>query len=140
MPLASLQPCSVPIGHHRCEVPQARNLPPPVDACSCLASQILGAAVAYHWPGISLPGRVALGPVHRHMGGSVWALGLATMATGITEKTTFVATAKKLAGDDLYGAIVRIPGAVLVLLALLGVTALYLQVETAHDSSGQGQG
>ncbi|MEW5300840.1 MAG: hypothetical protein WDW36_003740 [Sanguina aurantia] len=93
--------------------------------------QILGAAVAYHWPGISLPGRVALGPVHRHMGGSVWALGLATMATGITEKTTFVATAKKLAGDDLYGAIVRIPGAVLVLLALLGVTALYLQAPAA---------
>jgi len=98
----------------------------------CLfAAQFGFGLVAYLYPQLSLQYRQALGPVHRFGGMAVWGLGLAAMATGFVEKTTFLQMGMKIGGDALYSEIMRIPAVVLLLLGVLAVVVLYHQVPTA---------
>ncbi|KAL6763634.1 eukaryotic cytochrome b561-domain-containing protein [Haematococcus lacustris] len=96
-----------------------------------LAVQFVVAAFAYLYPGASLAFRLALGPLHKFSGKAVWVMGLAAIATGLQEKTSFLQMGKGLKGDQLYSGIVRLPAVAMVLLALLGLVVLYHQVPPA---------
>jgi hypothetical protein len=89
------------------------------------ASQFALGVAAYLVPKFSLANRVALGPIHRFLGLSTWAMGLATAATGIQEKTTFLQTGLKLAGDQVYGPVMRLPALVLLMLALTALLVMF---------------
>jgi len=93
-----------------------------------LALQFLVGLGAYLYPKASLSQRTALGPFHKFVGRAVWCMGLAAMATGIQEKTTFLQAGKGLSGDALFGAVIRLPGVALLLLALLACLVLFHQV------------
>ena len=92
---------------------------------SLAAAQFALGFAAYLWPKFSLATRVALGPIHRFLGLSTWGLGLATAATGIQEKTAFLQMGKKLAGDEVFGPIMRLPALTLLMLALTALLVLF---------------
>ncbi|KAF5837034.1 eukaryotic cytochrome b561-domain-containing protein [Dunaliella salina] len=103
-----------------------------------LGLQFLVAFWAYLYPKASLSQRTALGPFHKFVGRAVWCMGLAAMATGIQEKTTFLQTGKGLSGDALYGGIIVLPGVALLMLALLACLVLFHQTPTVKPQSAEG--
>ena len=77
---------------------------------------------AYMWPTLSLARRKALGPIHRFLGMAIFVSGLATMAVGVQEKTTFVQASTN---PPLFSSVMRLPGAILVFLLLTGAVVLF---------------
>lgn len=99
------------------------------------AFQFLLGLAAYLWPKFSLSTRVALGPVHRFLGMSTWALGMATIATGVQEKTTFVQMGKKLSGEQVFDPIMRLPATIVLMLALTALLVLFHHAPPAAPPS-----
>ncbi|PNW74130.1 hypothetical protein CHLRE_13g586600v5 [Chlamydomonas reinhardtii] len=107
-----------------------------ITALVLLALQFVLGAYAYLWPRLSLPQRMALGPLHRYLGAATWLAGLGAIATGLQEKITFMQMSKVVTGAALYGPAVRVPAAVLVLLVVLAALVLYFQVPPPAKHAG----
>lgn len=84
---------------------------------------------AYLFPKLTTRQRADLSPIHIFLGRAVFGLGLTTMAVGIQEKSTFVQLGAKLNAKGLRQPIMTLPGAIVLLLAVLGILVL------AHHSA-----
>ena len=89
-------------------------------ACIMFAGQYAIGLYCYVWPRLRDRDRAALGPLHRCAGLSTWSVGLAAMAVGIQEKTTFV---QLVASPGVRAGVMVLPALLVVALALyaLGV-------------------
>ncbi len=88
------------------------------------AVQFLAGAVVFLLPNVALHWRQQLSPVHQFLGRAVFIGGLANMAVGIQEKTTFVQTSMQLSGAGLRDSVIAIPAALQIFLALTGLLVL----------------
>ncbi|KAK9814792.1 hypothetical protein WJX72_011556 [[Myrmecia] bisecta] len=87
--------------------------------------QFLLGLYVFAWPKLAIKQRQAIAPLHTFLGKAVFVAGLATMAAGIQEKTTFLQMGKKLTGEALFGAEMRIPAALQLLLIFTGLLVLF---------------
>ena len=86
--------------------------------------QFLAGAVVFLLPNVALHWRQQLSPVHQFLGRAVFIGGLANMAVGIQEKTSFVQTSMQLSGAGLRDSVIAIPAALQIFLALTGLLVL----------------
>lgn len=89
---------------------------------------------AFAFPKMSQTDRSAAAPIHAFLGQAVLVLGLATMTTGIQEKTTLVQTLMKPAGG-MRTAYFTLPALLELLIMLTGILVLF-----HHKSVGKGKG
>lgn len=82
--------------------------PGPTFALADTRLQFVLGAYAYLWPRLSLPQRMALGPLHRYLGAATWLAGLGAIATGLQEKITFMQMSKVVTGERTPAGGVRV--------------------------------
>eukprot|EP00887_Chlorella_sp_A99_P006704 scaffold3.g6704.t1 len=104
-----------------------------VTVLALLGLQFAVGTFSYLWPKLSLSRRRALGPLHAFLGKSVFVLGLAAMAVGIQEKTTFVQLGQKPA---LFSPAMRLPAVLQLLLAFTGMAVLFHHAPPAPRVKG----
>jgi len=102
-------------------------------ACVLFLGQYILGLTAYLWPRWQPPARQALTPYHRFLGLMTFFVGLATMAVGVQEKTTFVQLGAKA---GVRSAVITIPAVLLVLLASYAAAVAYHFAAPAPGSGG----
>ncbi|KAL3135516.1 hypothetical protein ABBQ38_005996 [Trebouxia sp. C0009 RCD-2024] len=118
------------ISSHNLAVPVIPNFYSPhswlgISTLTVIVAQYLVGLYAYLFPKLAIRNRRALGPIHQFAGRAAFTAGLATMAVGVQEKTTFVQNGMQLKGAALYSSVIQLAAAIQVFLFVTGILVLY---------------
>lgn len=92
---------------------------------SVILAQYLVGLYVYLFPKVAIRNRRAMAPIHQFFGRAAFTAGLATMAVGIQEKTTFVQTGMQLSGSALYSSVVQLAAVIQIFLFFTATLVLF---------------